>query len=120
MFFIFRWEEIIENRDPDGKTAVDEMIQNCPEAVTVRKPPQFTTNQAYLVCFDHMIPKHFTNKFRNIFQVIMDNCIESTGDFPDSIDYTQKLDFRFIDPGPDDVMCKRQRYFAFEVTFKVE
>nr|XP_022316497.1 transient receptor potential cation channel subfamily A member 1-like [Crassostrea virginica] len=75
-----RWEEIIENRDPDGKTAVDEMIQNCPEAVTV----------------------------------IMDNCIESTGDFPDSIDYTQKLDFRFIDPGPDDVMCKRQRYFAFE------
>ena len=50
----------------------------------------------------------------------MDNCIESTGDFPDSIDYTQKLDFRFIDPGPDDVMCKRQRYFAFEVTFKVE
>ena len=66
-----------------------------------------------------MIPKQAINNL-GIFQVIMDNCIESTGDFPDSIDYTQKLDFRFIDPGPDDVMCKRQRYFAFEVTFKVE
>lgn len=46
---------------------------------------------------------------------MMDNSIQSTGDFPDSIDYSQKLDFQFIDPGPDDVMCKRRRYYEFEV-----
>ncbi|XP_062599136.1 transient receptor potential cation channel subfamily A member 1-like, partial [Saccostrea cucullata] len=52
------------------------------------------------------------------FLIVMENCIQSTGDFPDSIDFTQKLDFRFIDPGPEDVMCKERRYFAYETMVK--
>lgn len=35
-FFYFRWKDIVGCRDSDGKTPVDNMIQKCPEAVTVR------------------------------------------------------------------------------------
>lgn len=80
------WKDIVGCRDSDGKTPVDNMIQKCPEAVTV----------------------------------MMDNSIQSTGDFPDSIDYSQKLDFQFIDPGPDDVMCKRRRYYEFETMVRYD
>lgn len=35
-FVYFRWKDIVGCRDSDGKTPVDNMIQKCPEAVTVR------------------------------------------------------------------------------------
>jgi hypothetical protein len=52
-------------------------------------------------------------------QIVMENSMQTSGDIPDSVDFTQKFDFRFIDPGPEDIMSKNRRFFAYEVIYTI-
>ncbi|XP_048757850.2 transient receptor potential cation channel subfamily A member 1-like [Ostrea edulis] len=52
------------------------------------------------------------------FLIVMEKSMQTQGDIPDSVDFTQKFDFRFIDPGPEDLMSKNRRYYAYETMVK--
>ncbi|XP_056018698.1 transient receptor potential cation channel subfamily A member 1-like [Ostrea edulis] len=52
------------------------------------------------------------------FLLVMKNSMQTQGNIPDSVDFTQKFDFRFIDPGPEDLMSRNRRYFAYETMVK--
>ncbi|XP_064641028.1 transient receptor potential cation channel subfamily A member 1-like isoform X2 [Lineus longissimus] len=51
-------------------------------------------------------------------KVVMDQCVKISSDDPADIDLEMTFQYKYIDPGPDDPMCKAKRWLALETMAK--
>ncbi|XP_074649063.1 uncharacterized protein LOC141904378 [Tubulanus polymorphus] len=53
-------------------------------------------------------------------KVVMDHCVRASTDDHEDKNLEVTFDYTFLDPGPDDPMCQKQRWFAMNAMVKVK
>ncbi|XP_074649568.1 transient receptor potential cation channel subfamily A member 1-like isoform X2 [Tubulanus polymorphus] len=53
-------------------------------------------------------------------KVVMDHCVRASTDDHEDKNLEVTFDYTFLDPGPDDPMCKKQRWFAMDTMVKAK